>query len=98
MAQLTWAPRAIRDLEKICEYIAQDSVHYSRMVAQEIVALVLTIPENPLQGWMVPEYDREDIRERLVYNYRIVYRLREDLVEIVTITHGARPLSKRPPR
>lgn len=42
----------------------------------------------------MPEYERHDLCERLFHNYRIVYRLREELVEIVTICHGARLLPR----
>jgi hypothetical protein len=37
------------------------------------------------------------LRERLIYNYRTIYRLRDDLVEKVCIAHGARLLPSRPP-
>ena len=43
-------------------------------------------------GRVVPEYGDEAICERIYQNYRIVYRLKSDTIEIVAITHGARPL------
>jgi len=58
---------------------------------------VESTPDQPLLGSVVPKCDRPDLRERLYQNYRIVYRLRGDLVEIVTITHGARRLPVHPP-
>jgi toxin ParE1/3/4 len=39
---------------------------------------------------VVPERDDQAIRELLVGNYRIVYRLRDDTAEILTVFHGAR--------
>jgi plasmid stabilization system protein ParE len=43
---------------------------------------------------MVPEYGREEIRERLVYDYRLIVRVRTDdgVLEVVRIFHGARLL------
>jgi plasmid stabilization system protein ParE len=38
----------------------------------------------------VPELGDESIREVIQGNYRIVYRLRHDAVEIATVFHGAR--------
>jgi plasmid stabilization system protein ParE len=38
----------------------------------------------------VPEFGREDIRELLKGNYRIIYRAAEYRVEILTIYHSAR--------
>jgi plasmid stabilization system protein ParE len=43
-------------------------------------------------GRIVPEIDREDIRELLIQRHRIIYRLLPDEVEILTVHHGARPL------
>lgn len=34
----------------------------------------------------------ENLREKIFENYRIVYRLKKDVVEIVAICHGAQPL------
>jgi addiction module RelE/StbE family toxin len=92
MVKLIWAPRAFRDLEEICQYIAQDSDRYANVVAEGVVSIIETIPANPLWGAMVPEYNREDLRERHFQSYRIVYRVLPDRVEIVTIVHAARML------
>lgn len=37
--------------------------------------------------------DVEHIREVIYQGYRIVYRLRPDTIEIVTVVHGSRDLS-----
>jgi plasmid stabilization system protein ParE len=79
-------------LEEICEFIAKGSEHYAKTFAQKIVALIETIPEFPLTGRVVPEYGREDFRERIFQNYRIVYRVKSEAVEIVAIVYGARLL------
>lgn len=92
MAFLIWSPRSIRDLEDICEYIGRDSEHYARTFAEQVVDLVERIPDQPRAGSMVPEYERDDLRERFLYNYRIIYRLRGENIELVTICHGARLL------
>jgi toxin ParE1/3/4 len=92
MANLVWSPRSVNDLRETCEYLARSSDRYARFFAQHVVSLVESIPEQPRLGAMVPEYDRDDLRERLFHNYRIVYRLRGNDVEVVSITHGARRL------
>ncbi|TVQ22603.1 MAG: type II toxin-antitoxin system RelE/ParE family toxin [Spirochaetaceae bacterium] len=38
----------------------------------------------------MPELHRDDLREMLHGNYRIVYRLLDDVVEILTVHHSAR--------
>jgi len=41
---------------------------------------------------MVSEIGRDDIREIILGNYRVIYRITPDEVEILTIYHGARLL------
>jgi len=92
MAKLIWSPKAVADLEEICQYISRDSEHYARLFAQRIIAVVEMIADFPMAGRVVPEYHRDDLRERIFQNYRIVYRIKSELIEIVAIVHGARLL------
>ena len=46
---------------------------------------------------MVSEADRETIREILYQNYRIVYRIKSELIEILTVIHGRRDLGSIKP-
>jgi len=98
MAKLIWSYRALADLDSACEFIGRDSPRYACLFAERIVALINTIPRHPLLGAVVPEYEIEDIRERLFQNYRIVYRIRGDVVQIAAIVHAARLLPPTLPR
>lgn len=98
MAKLVWTRRALNDLEGILEFIARDSDRYAEVFAERVLALVESIPKHPLLGAVVAEYQQEDLRERLFQNYRIVYRVSNDRVAVVTIVHGARLLPRTPPR
>jgi len=40
----------------------------------------------------VPEYRDPNLRELICHNYRVVYRVLEDAVEVASIIHAARPL------
>ena len=90
--KVRWSPRAISNLEEICDYIAVDSGYYACLFAKRIIAIVKDIPQFPRAGRVVPEYKDEKLREKIYHNYRIVYRLKNDAVEIVAICHGAKPL------
>lgn len=48
------------------------------------------LEDHPLSGRVVPEIGHESVREIVQGNYRIVYRLRPDTIEVVTVFHGAR--------
>jgi len=39
---------------------------------------------------VVPEYGRQDLREVIVQNYRVVYLVRGNEVIVVRVVHGAR--------
>lgn len=89
---IRWSPRAVSQLEEICEHIAEDSERYATLFAKRIMGIVKSISQFPKAGRMVPEYGNSDLREKIYNNYRIVYRLKNETIEIVVITHGARLL------
>ena len=89
---IKWSPRAASHLEGICDYIANDSKYYSALFAKKIIAIVKSISQFQKAGRIVPEYNDENLREKIYENYRIVYRIREEVIEIVAICHGARHL------
>lgn len=90
--KIKWSPRAASNLEDICDYIAKDSEYYALLFAKKVTAIIKAIPQFPKSGRIVPEYNDENLREKIYENYRIVYRLKGDFVEIIAICHGARSL------
>jgi toxin ParE1/3/4 len=90
--RVDWSRRALQDLESIAEYIATDSPTYAGIVVKKIVSQVKTLAKFPRVGHKVPEFDDENVRELLVYSYRIIYRLQKDAVVIAAVIHGKRIL------
>ena len=90
--EVTWSPEATEDLELIAEYIARDSEFYARAVVTEILSVSRNIREFPLVGRVVPEIGDENIRERFIYSYRLVYRIEPERILIVAVIHGKRLL------
>jgi plasmid stabilization system protein ParE len=90
--RLIWSPQATEDVEAIRSYVARDSGHYASLLVERIVGAVDRLETFPLSGRMVPEVGDESLREVVYGNYRIVYRLKPDLIEIVTVFHAARLL------
>jgi plasmid stabilization system protein ParE len=43
--------------------------------------------ELPRSGRQVPEYQRNDIRELLEKPYRIIYKIKSDQIDVLTIMH-----------
>ena len=90
--KIRWSPRAASNFEDICNYIARDSEFYAAIFAKKINAIIESIPQFPKAGRIVPEYEDKNLREKIYENYRIVYRLKEEFIEIVVICHGAKTL------
>ena len=86
--RITWARRALQDLEAITTYIATDSPAYAKTVARNIVNQTKVLGRFPRVGKIVSEFDDETIREILVYSYRVIYQVEED--KVVVVAGGAR--------
>lgn len=92
MRKLIWSPQALRDLEAIRDYIADDSPRYAALVIERIIGVVERLSSFPESGRMVPERNDPEIREVIVRPYRVVYRLRPGVVEIATVFRASRML------
>ncbi len=60
-----------------------------------IFETVENLSEFPESGRMVPELNRNDIREIIKGNYRIIYKVLNDEIHILTIRHGKRLLDEK---
>ena len=90
MTDVVWSPEALRDLEAIRDYIARDSAAYADLVVRRIVAAVERLRVFPESGRVVPERSDPSIREVIVRPYRVVYRLHDGSVQIVTVFRASR--------
>jgi len=73
--RVVWSPEAVEDVESIAEYIARDSEHYARAVVRDLMGEARGLAGFPLRGRVVPELGDQEIRERFVYSYRLIYRI-----------------------
>jgi addiction module RelE/StbE family toxin len=90
--EVVWLRAALDDLDGIAEYIAVDSPAYAAVVMSKILAQARELAGFPQLGRCVPEWNRPDVRERIVYGYRLIYRIVGDLVIILAVIHGSRRL------
>jgi addiction module RelE/StbE family toxin len=91
--RVIWSPRALDDIESIASYIARDSAAYASAVVAKIIKATRTLRRFPLAGRIVPEFEDENLRERFVYSYRIIYRIEADTITVAAVIHGRRLLS-----
>ena len=88
--KIKWSLEAADQLEETCNYIARDSKVYASIFAKRVISIVESVSLFPKSGRVVPEYNNKTIREKIFGSYRIIYRLKGELVEIIAIYHGAR--------
>ncbi|MEQ8230108.1 MAG: type II toxin-antitoxin system RelE/ParE family toxin [Gammaproteobacteria bacterium] len=89
---LEWTDTALDDVKALRDYIGKDSPHYARQFVERIFEIVEQLEEQPRMGRRVPEARRDDIRELIFQDYRIVYRTQPDRVQVITVIHGSRML------
>lgn len=85
-----WSLPAKTDLKQIHDYIAKDSRHYAKKVAQTIVEKTEDLILFPERGRIVPEIGDPRVREVFVYSYRLIYEITRGDIEILGVIHGKR--------
>jgi toxin ParE1/3/4 len=93
--KLIWTDPSIEDLRAVRDYIARDSDYYAADLVEQVVLSVERLLRFPRLGRVVPEAQDENIRELVHQNYRIIYRIAGERIEILTIVHGSRDLTLR---
>jgi len=89
---VVWTDRALADLERIGDFIAADNPGAAERWMDQLMGAVGRVANMPLSGRRVPEVGRDDVREVIKGAYRIVYRLRNDRAEVLTVFEGHRLL------
>ncbi len=91
MAQVTWSDEAKANLRAIFDYVAEDSSDVAQRLVEDI-ASVRQLADFPSSGRTVPELEDRGVREVILRPYRVAYRHRDDIVEILKVWHGRRLL------
>ena len=96
MVQIDWTFQAKGDLKDIAEYISKDSKRYAKFQVARLKTQTRILKTQTRSGKIVPEINRENIRELIEGSYRIIYKIVEDnQIDILTIYHSARDLTRR---
>ena len=96
MVRINWTFQAKEDLNAIAEYISKDSKRYAKLQVIRLKNRTRILKTQIRTGKIVPEINRENIRELIEGSYRIIYKIVENnQIDILTIHHSARDLTKR---
>jgi len=80
-------------LKDIFDYIARDSKYYAYRHTKKIKDKTTLLKKNPKLGRKVQEIGRDDVRELIEGDYRIIFRIKtEKRIDIISIFHSARIL------
>lgn len=91
--RVAWTETAWRDLERIADYIAEDSPGYAATLVRQIRDRARSLEEMAERGRVVPELDEPTVRELVVGSYRLIYEISEGNVHVLGLIHGARDLA-----
>lgn len=86
--QVFWSPVAVADLNRITQYIAHDNPALAEAIGRRIYDTCQTLAEFPYRN----RKSRIQGKYDLIFTnlpYIVVYRIRNDEVEIIRVYHSA---------
>ena len=83
-----WTEESYIALRHIRDHISQDSDVFARRTIERILVREAQIGAFPQSGRKVPEYNNDDIREVFEGAYRIIFKINDDVVDVLTVVHG----------
>lgn len=88
--RLRWTEQAVDHLGAIAEYVSRSSPIYAEQLVQRIVHRLDQVRAFPESGSVVAEAASPSVRQVIEWPYRIIYRHRADVIEVLAIIHGRR--------
>lgn len=83
--KVVWSPLSIDRITEIALYIAADNPNAAEKWIRKIFSKTGQLAGFPQSGHHIAETPREDIRELISGNYRIIYRIDLHQVSILTV-------------
>ena len=85
--EVKWTRQAIQTVNEFVDFIVQDDYATAEQWALELINQTDKLADFPQLGRVVPEYDDETLRELIVDNYRIPYRIKDTTIYIEAVWH-----------
>ena len=86
--KIIWSRESLQQLIEIENYISRDNPERAVQFINRLIDRAGKIKDYPYKGRVVPEFSLNEIREVFEKNYRIVYRISEKQIEILTVFEG----------
>lgn len=87
MRQLQWTSKALFDLARLFEFLAQVNRSAAARTVQSLVQTPDTLLNNPRLGEQLEEFKPRDVRRLLVGHYEIRYEIQGMTLSILRIWH-----------
>ncbi len=91
--RVVWTHEALDKLSDIEDFISQDSPQRAARFVNYLIQRGEGVSKNPRIGRIVPEISNPNIREVIAKKYRIVNKIQENKIEILTVFEGHKLLS-----
>ena len=85
-----WTDLAVENLADIHDYVSRTSPGYATLIIDRLIRRSEQIGTFPHSGRVVPEFTDPTLREVFEEPYRIVYRVKEDQIDVLAVIHGSR--------
>ena len=85
--KILWTQTAIDRLSEIHDYIKNDSPANAQKWVESVLEKISKLSVLPNVGRKVPEIDSESIRELIFGNYRIIYKITDGNIYLMTVRH-----------
>ena len=83
--KIQWSPVALDRASECAAYIAVDKPAAAEVWIHELFDYVGLLASTPYMGRVVPELNNARYREILLGNYRVIYSIKDEHIEILTI-------------
>lgn len=90
--KIIWSPLALARVRQETAHIARDRPAAARAWAEGIFAAVERLANLPKSGKVLPELGQQQVRELRYRNHRVIYRIGEESIRILTVRHVRRLL------
>ncbi|MEM1041784.1 MAG: type II toxin-antitoxin system RelE/ParE family toxin [Bacteroidota bacterium] len=91
-----WTNKALDQLLGIREQIAERSPRAANRLVERLATRAEQLDLFPRSGRVVPEYEQENVREVIERPYRVIYRVKPEQVDILSVIHSRRSLPPNP--
>ena len=82
---VVWTEHALLCLAEIEDYIAMDDPATAVVFVERLIRRTDILVDQPQAGRTVPEVPGRELRELIEGNYRVVYRINESAIEVLTV-------------